>query len=248
MQEVRFETNGRVALVTGASSGIGRAIALALGDIGVRVGIAGRDPNRVAGTAAEIESHGGRACGVVADVSRSADVQRLVAEVRERLGPIDILVNSAGIYPRSTVVDMAESEWDQVLDTNLKSVYLTCHAVLPEMIARKYGRIVSVTSGVGTTGLARSSHYAASKAAINAFTRSLSKEVAEHGITVNAMAPGLTDTPMMRGSNTPEYIAMVAKMMPAGRVGQSDDPVGLVLFLCSEGARYITGQVMALRD
>ncbi len=142
---------------------------------------------------------------------------------------------------------MAESEWDLVLSTNLKGLFLTSKAVLPGMIARKRGRIISITSGLGTTGVPRGSHYAASKGGINAFTRSLAKEVAECGINVNTIAPGLTDTPMMRGANTPEYIASVTKTMPGGKLGQPEDVVGLALFLVGEGAIHITGQVITLR-
>jgi 3-oxoacyl-[acyl-carrier protein] reductase len=247
MAEVRFNVPGRVALVTGGASGIGRAIALGLAGIGIHVGVGDRDPEGLASVSAAIDSSGSRACGLVADVGQSADVQRLVGEVSERLGPIDILVNCAGIFPRSTVVEMAEAEWDRVLATNLKGVFLTSHAVLPAMIARKHGRIISITSGLAMTGSPRGAHYAASKGAINSFTRSLAKEVAGHGINVNVIAPGLTDTPMMRGANSAEYIAAVAKTMPGGRLGQPQDAVGLTLFLASDGARDITGQVINFR-
>lgn len=247
MAEVRFNVPGRVALVTGGGSGIGRAIALGLAGIGIHVGIADRDADSLASAAAAIESGGCRAYGLVADVGQSADVQRLVGEVSERLGPIDILVNCAGIFPRSPVAEMPEAEWDRVLATNLKGVFLTSHAVLPAMIARKQGHIISITSGLALTGSPRGAHYAATKGAINAFTRSLAKEVADHGVNVNAIAPGLTDTPMMRGANTAEYIAAVTKTMPGGKLGQPEDVVGLALFLVSEGARHITGQVIPLR-
>jgi NAD(P)-dependent dehydrogenase (short-subunit alcohol dehydrogenase family) len=247
MAEIGFNGPGRVALVTGGGSGIGRAIALGLAGTGTHVGVADRNPDRVAKVTTEIESHGTRSYGLVVDVGQHADVQRLVAEVSEHLGPIDILVNCAGIFPRSSVVEMPESEWDLVLSTNLKGVFLTSQAVLPAMIARKRGRIISITSGLGTTGAPRGAHYASSKGGINAFTRSLAKEVADYGINVNAIAPGLTDTPMMRGANSPEYIAALTKTMPGGKLGQPEDVVGLVLFLVGEGAINITGQVIALR-
>lgn len=247
MPEVRFEVRGRVALVTGAASGIGRAIALGLAGIGVDVGIADRDAEGVAGARAAIETSGKRAHGVVADVAQPADIQRSVREVSERLGPIDILVNCAGIFPRSPVAGMAKAEWDRVLATNLDGVFLASQAVLPAMIARKHGRIVSITSGLAMTGSPRGAHYAASKGAIDSFTRSLAREVAGDGINVNAIAPGLTETPMMRGANSPAYIASVTQAMPFGRLGQPEDVVGLVLFLISEGARDITGQVIPMR-
>ena len=247
MAEVRFNVPGRVALVTGGASGIGRAIALGLAGIGIHVGLGDRDADGLARAAAAIENCGSRAYGRAVDVAQSADVQRLVGEVSERLGPIDILVNSAGIYPRSSVVEMPEAEWDRVLATNLKGVFLASHAVLPAMIARKHGRIISITSGLAMTGSPRGAHYTASKGAINSFTRSLAKEVADNGVNVNAIEPGLTDTPMMRGANSAEYIAALTKSMPGGRLGQPEDVVGLVLFLLSEGARDITGQVIGFR-
>jgi len=247
MPEVRSNVPGRVALVTGGASGIGRAIALGLGGIGIHVGLADRDAAGLARAVAAIEGCGSRAYGLVADVAQSAEIQRLVDEVSERLGPIDILVNCAGIYPRSSVVEMSEAEWDRVLATNLKGVFLASHAVLPAMIERKHGRIISITSGLAMTGSPRGAHYTASKGAIDAFTRSLAKEVADNGINVNAIAPGLTDTPMMRGANSAEYIAALTKTMPGGRLGQPEDVVGLVLFLLSEGARNITGQVISFR-
>ena len=247
MPEVRFNVAGRVALVTGGGSGIGRAIALGLAGIGIHVGVADRDPDGLASAAAAIESCGSRAHGLVADVAQFADVQRMADEVSERLGPIDILVNCAGIFPRSSVVEMPEAEWDRVLATNVKGLFLTSHAVLPAMIARKHGRIISITSGLAMTGAPRGAHYAASKGAINSFTRSLAKEVADNGINVNTIGPGLTDTPMMRGANSAEYIAAVTKTMPGGRLGRPEAVVGLVLFLESEGARDITGQVISFR-
>jgi 3-oxoacyl-[acyl-carrier protein] reductase len=247
MPEVRFNVPGRVALVTGGGSGIGRAIALGLAGIGIHIGVGDRDPDRVADVTTAIEKGGCQACGLVADVGRHADVQRLVAGVSGRLGPIDILVNAAGIFPRSSVVEMPEAEWDRAMATNIKGVFLASQAVLPAMIARKQGRIISITSGLGVIGVPRGAHYAASKGGINAFTRSLSKEVGDTGINVNAIAPGLTDTPMMRGANTPEYIAEVTKTLPGGRLGRPEDVVGLVLFLVSEGAKDITGQVITFR-
>jgi 3-oxoacyl-[acyl-carrier protein] reductase len=247
MSELRFDVSGRVALVTGGGSGIGRAIALGLAGIGIHVGVGDKEPDRVASAIEALEHCGARAHGLVADVARIDDVQRLVAGVSEHLGPIDILVNCAGIFPRSSVVEMSEAEWDRTSNTNIKGVFLTSQAVLRSMIARKEGRIISITSGLGTTGAPRGSHYAASKGGINAFTRSLAKEVIDDGINVNAIAPGLTDTPMMRGANSPEYIASVTRTMPGRKLGEPDDVVGLALFLVSEGARHITGQVISLR-
>jgi 3-oxoacyl-[acyl-carrier protein] reductase len=247
MAEVQFNVPGRVALVTGASNGIGREIALGLARIGIDVGVVGRDPERLASVAAEIEKIGRRAYGTVADVGRASDVQGFVAGVTEHLGPIDILVNSAGIYPRTSVPDMSQEEWDRVFATNVKSVFLVSQAVLPGMLARRYGRIVSITSGVATTGSDRGAHYAASKGGINGFTLSLAKETAGKGVNVNAVAPGTTETLMLQRGRSPEYIAALRKTMPEGRISQPEDVVGLVLFLVSNGAKYITGKIITFR-
>ncbi len=248
MPQVQFDVHGRVALVTGGGSGIGRAIALGLAGIGVDVGIIDKEPDRIAEVTAAIERCGRRAFGATGDVGQSADIERLVSDVDRHLGSVDILVNCAGIFPRSSVAEMNEADWDRTFATNIKGVFLASRAVLDPMIARKSGRILTITSGLGNTGAPRGSNYAATKAAINAFTRSLAKEVANDGINVNAIAPGLTDTPMMRGANTPQYIESITNSMPGRRLGQPEDAVGLALFLVSEGARHITGQVIALRE
>jgi 3-oxoacyl-[acyl-carrier protein] reductase len=142
---------------------------------------------------------------------------------------------------------MDEAEWDRVLDTNLKGVFLMCRETVPGMRERRWGRVITITSELGQSGSASGAHYAASKAGINAFTRSLAKEVGGDGVNVNCIAPGLTDTPMMRGANRPDYIAAVASESPGGRLGQPGDVVGLVAFLVSEGADHISGQVITMR-
>ena len=239
--------SGAVALVTGAGSGIGRAIALGIAEGGIRVAavdIAG--PNATA-TAERAVAKGGAMEAFATDVSRAPDVVGLYDQVRERMGIPSVLINCVGIYPRSRVADMSEEEWDRVLSTNLKSAFLMCRAVVPGMAELGQGRIVSITSSLGVTGSAGGAHYAASKAGLDAFTRSLAHEVGEQGINVNCVAPGLTDTPMMRGANSPEYIALLAARSPGGRLGQPEDVLGLVLFLLSDGAAHITGQVYNLR-
>jgi NAD(P)-dependent dehydrogenase (short-subunit alcohol dehydrogenase family) len=247
MSGVEFRISGRVALVTGGASGMGRAISLGFARAGLAVAVVDLEGGRAGNTASEIEAAGGRALGLAADVSNAASVQEVVARAERELGPIDVLVNCAGIYPRTLVVDMSEAEWRRVLETNLTSVFLVSQAVASRMIPRRTGRIVTITSSVGVTGNLRSAHYAASKGGINGFMRSLAREMLEYGINVNAIAPGSTDTPMMRGGNTPESMAAKAREMPGGRIGQPEDVVGIVLFLASEGADYITGQVLNLR-
>lgn len=247
MAEVRFQIPGRVALVTGGGSGIGRAIAFGLGGAGLSVAILEKEPERVEKAEADLKAGDIRGCAIKADVSKSADIEEAVAKASKTLGEIDILVNCAGIFPRSPVAEMSEEEWDRTLGTNLRSVFLASRAVLKPMIARRRGHILSITSGLGITGAPRGSHYAASKGGMNGFIRSLAREVGSAGINVNAIAPGLTDTPMMRGANSPEYIASVTSNTPGNRLGEPQDVVGLAMFLVSEGARYITGQVIALR-
>lgn len=235
------------ALVTGSGSGIGRAISIALAKAGVPIAVVAHRAESLPPVIDEIEAAGGRCVGYAVDVSDWGAVDRLVGQVEATIGPIDILVNCAGIYPRSSVADMAPGEWDRVLGVNLGGLFHCAHAVLPSMIERRRGRILAITSEIGRTGVARGAHYAASKAGIDAVIKSLAKEVGDYGITVNAIAPGLTDTPMMRGANSQEYIESVVRTMPGARLGQPDDCVNLALFLLSDGGLRVTGQVIGLR-
>jgi len=234
-------------VVTGAGSGIGKGIATGMARAGLQVAVVDIAGDNASATVEQIRSSGGVATAFTADVAQAAMVQRLIDDVTGAMGPLDVLVNSVGIFPRSAVVEMSEEEWDRVHATNLKSAFLLCRAVLPGMVERRRGRIVSVTSSLGLSGSATGAHYAASKAGLDALMRSLSAEVADDGVNVNNVAPGLTDTPMMRGANSPEYIQMLARRAPGSRLGQPADVVNLILFLCSEGAAHITGQVYNLR-
>lgn len=236
---------GKIAYVTGGGSGIGAAIANALAGTGLAVAVIDKNRAGADGQVARIRSSGGTAAAFEADVSAAADVRRAVAEARVQLGDPYHVVNCAGIYPRSEVEKMEEAEWDRVLDTNLKGAFLMCREAVPLMTGG--GRVLAITSELGNTGSAAGAHYAASKAGLNGLMRSLAKEVAGRGISVNCIAPGLTDTPMMRGANDPQYIEAVAARQPGGRLGQPEDVVGLVLFLLSEAGALITGQVLNLR-
>jgi 3-oxoacyl-[acyl-carrier protein] reductase len=247
MPALCFSIEGTVAFVTGGGSGIGAAICQALANAGISVAVIDANAESAARTVSQFTSAGTSSASFVADVSSGADVRRVVAEARSHVGEPDYLINCAGIYPRSIVAEMDEVEWDRVLDTNLKSVFLMCREVVPLMAARNAGRILSITSGLGDTGSASGSHYAASKAGINAFSRSLAREVGANHISVNCVAPGLTDTPMMRGANDPAYVEAIARQQFGGRLGRPEDVARAVLFLLSEYAAMISGQVITLR-
>jgi NAD(P)-dependent dehydrogenase (short-subunit alcohol dehydrogenase family) len=239
--------DGKVALVTGASRGFGRAIALAFAREGADVAV----NYRARGDAAlEVvhasETLGRRSIAVRADVGREAEVQALVAEVHARLGPIDVLVNNAGVMDRGSFVDVPVSRYAGMFAINVTGTMLCTHRVLPGMIERRYGRIVNLSSqlaraGVGTGGFAA---YAATKGAIESFTRALAHEVGEHGITVNAIAPGGIDTDMSRAVMTPEYRARRLRELPVRRFGSVDDVASCAVFLAADGAGYLTGQVL----
>lgn len=247
MATVSRAIEGTVAFVTGGGSGIGAAVCCALDDAGLSVAIIDVNPAAASRTLALMHNANRRSWSLAADVSQAADVVGAVAAACAEVGEPDYLINCAGIYPRSAVAEMEEAEWDRVLDTNLKSVYLMSRAVTPLMAAKGGGRILSITSGLGQTGSARGAHYAASKAGITAFSRSLAQEVAEQGISVNCIAPGLTDTPMMRGANDPGYIQSVASRQFGGRLGEPEEVARVVLFLLSEDAALISGQVITMR-
>ena len=239
--------DGRVALVTGASRGFGRAIALAFGQEGADVVVnyhtsaAGADE-----VAAALEKLGRRALVIQADVGSDADVRALVAGTLGRFGRLDILVNNAGIMERGRFADVPVAAYARMFTTNVTGTMLCTRAALPAMIERRYGRIVNVSSqlaraGVGTGGFAG---YAATKGAVEAFTRTLAQEVGEHGITVNAIAPGGIDTDMSRAVMTPEYRARRTRELPVRHLGTLDDVAYTTLFLADEAAGYLTGQVV----
>ncbi|HVW04711.1 MAG TPA: 3-oxoacyl-[acyl-carrier-protein] reductase [Vicinamibacterales bacterium] len=236
--------DGRVALVTGASRGIGRAIAVKLAGAGATVVAAARGTN-AAGTVGEIASHGGRAEAIALDVTDDAAVAAAIAGILERHGKIDILVNNAGITRDQLVLRMKRDDWDAVLATNLTAAYTCAQAVLKPMVKQRYGRIVNVTSVVGQSGNAGQANYAASKAGLIGLTKSLALEVASRNITVNAVAPGLIDTDMTRAISGGAHDDWAARI-PLKRIGSSDDVAAAVAFLASDAASYITGQVLAV--
>ena len=233
------ELNGKIALVTGASRGIGRAVAIGLANSGVNVAINYRiQEGEAQVTLQRVTSLGRRAILVQADVSRSADVTKMIDTVEKELGPIDILVNNAGIARYQTIEDTAELDWEEVLTVNLKSVFLVSQAVLPGMRARRWGRIINISSGAAQTGGIVGIHYTASKAGMEGLTRAYASRLVKEGITVNAVAPSLIETGMMSGQESRR------KIIPLGRFGQADEVAEAVIFLASNG--YMTGQTVCL--
>jgi 3-oxoacyl-[acyl-carrier protein] reductase len=231
------ETNSRVALVTGASRGIGRAIAVALAHAGTDVAVNYRVQASAARQTADlIGSTGRRTCIVQADVSRAEDVTRMVDVTRRQLGPIDILVNNAGIARRQNPEETTEADWDELIDVNLKSAFLATQAVLPEMRRRGWGRIVNITSGAAQTGGIVGVHYTASKAGMEGLTRAYASRLVREGITVNAVAPALIETDM---TSDPEALR---KRIPLGRLGRAEEVAQAVVFVV--GNEYVTGQTV----
>ncbi|PYN74018.1 MAG: beta-ketoacyl-ACP reductase [Candidatus Rokuibacteriota bacterium] len=236
---------GKVALVTGAQQGIGRGIALAFAREGADVGVNYLDDRAAAEKVVdEIRAAGRRAVLVPADVARLSDTQTMVAQVLGELGGLDVLVNNAGVYPRVPFLDMRESDWDLVLDVNLKGGFFCAQAAARAMIARRrQGSVINMASQA-IRGAVRGVHYSASKGGVVAMTRALALELAPHGIRANAIAPGLTDTAQPRYGNSEEELAVMASAVPLGRMAQPDDIASVAVFLASDDARHITGQTV----
>jgi 3-oxoacyl-[acyl-carrier protein] reductase len=237
--------SGTVSLVTGASRGIGRAIATHLAAQGATVFLGARDEARLAEGVAEITAAGGRAQALALDVTSRASVDAALQAILAAHGRIDHVVNNAGITRDTLLLRMKQEQWDEVLATNLTGAFLCTQAALKPMIKQRSGRIVNIASVVGLTGNAGQANYAASKAGLVGFTKSVAREVASRGITVNAVAPGFIETEMT-GAMTDKARDAVLGAIPMGRVGQAADVAGAVAFLLSEGAGYITGQVIGV--
>ena len=237
--------SGKIVLVTGASRGIGRAIAEALAAAGATVVLGARDETKLAEAVDAIVSAGGRASALPLDVCHRESVDAALAAVLERHGRIDGLVNNAGITRDNLLLRMKAEEWEAVLATNLTGVYHCTQAVLRPMLKQRSGRIVNVTSVVGLTGNAGQANYAASKAGVIGFTKSVAREVASRAITVNAVAPGFIDTEMT-AAMTDKAKEAITSSIPMGRVGTPADVAGAVTFLLSDAAAYVTGQVLGV--
>ncbi len=235
----------RVALVTGASRGIGRAIARELAWQGATVWLGAREESRLEAGCDEIRAAGGAAEPVQVDVVSDESVKAALEALLEKHGRLDLLVNNAGITQDNLMLRMKTEEWDRVLDTNLTGAFRCTRAALRPMMKRRFGRVVNVTSVVGLTGNAGQANYAASKAGLLGFTKSVAREVASRGITANAVAPGFIETDMT-AAMTAQAREAVTSQIPLGRVGLPEDIAGVVAFLCSDAAAYITGQVVAV--
>ena len=235
---------GRVALVTGASRGIGRAIAIKLAAAGATVVVAARGENAQA-TAHAIGEAGGQAEAIALDVTDQAAIEAAVSGLIARHGRIDVLVNNAGVTRDTLLLRMKREDWDTVIQTNLTAVFACSQAVLKPMVKQRAGRIVNITSVVGQSGNAGQANYAASKAGIIGFTKALALEVASRNITVNAVAPGLIDTDMTRAIAGGAHEEWAAKI-PLKRLGTPEDVAAAVAFLASDEAAYITGHVLAV--
>jgi 3-oxoacyl-[acyl-carrier protein] reductase len=243
---MQISLKDRIAVVTGGSRGIGRAIAMTLAAAGATV-IVNYQRNAAAAdeTVAAITAADGAAISIQADVSVSADVERLFKTVIDQYGTVDILVNNAGITRDTLLLRMKEDDFDTVIDTNLRGVYLCTKAALRPMTRARSGRIINITSVVGLIGNAGQSNYAAAKAGIIGFTRAVAREMASRGITVNAVAPGYIETELTAGLGE-QVRAAILEAIPLGRLGTPQDVANLVCFLASDAAAYITGQTLTV--
>ena len=238
--------DGKKALVTGASRGIGKAIAIRLATEGVSVGVNyNASEEEAAKVVDEIQSLGGKAIILKGSVADSLEVQSLIQAAEDELGGLDILVNNAGITKDNLVMRLPEEDWDQVIDTNLKGAFLCTKAALRSMVRQRSGRIINMSSVVAITGNAGQSNYTAAKAGLIGFTKTVAKEVASRGITVNAIAPGFIETQMVDAISS-QLQEKILERIPLGYFGTPEDVAGLVAFLASEDARYVTGQVIGI--
>jgi len=238
-----MKLEGRVALVTGASQGIGHASALALARAGATVAAAARNREKLDQLVAEITAAGGKAAAFVMDVADEEQVKSGVKSALTQFGKIDILVNNAGITRDQLVMRMKRADWDAVLNTNLTSAYLCIQQVIGSMLKQRWGRIINITSVFGQIGQAGQANYAASKAGLIGLTMAMAREVASRNITCNAVAPGFIET-SMTAALSEEFRQVAVKNIPLGRVGSPEDVASAVRFLASEEASYITGHVL----
>ncbi len=235
--------DGRVAIVTGAARGIGRAIAVSFAREGAALALIDRSERALLEAREECASLGATATAIVADVSDAASVSAMVAQTLDELGALDILVNNAGVCSVSPVLDMSLAEWQRIIDTDLTGVFLCSKAVLPAMIANRYGRIISIGSQLALKGSATMAHYCAAKSGVHGFTRALAYEVAPYNITVNVVAPGPIETDML-WADPQEWLDAKRAEIPLGRFGRVEEIAPTVVLLASEDGGYYTGSTL----
>ena len=242
---------GRTALVTGAGRGIGRAIALALAAEGAQVAVLDVDGVSAERVRGEVEARGVKALALPIDLTRRAQVEAAVQTVLAQWGQIDLLVNNAGWDRMQLFVESDEETWDKIITLNFKAVLYTCRAVLPAMAARRAGKIVNIASDAGRGGSSGEAVYAGTKGAVIAFSKTIAREMARYGVTVNVVCPGLTDTPLLAGmraesARNEKVLDAVTRASPLGRVGTPDDVAGAVVYFASPAADYVTGQTLSV--
>lgn len=234
----------KIAIVTGGGGGIGGAIAHRFAREGAKLAIVDIDGDAAAASATALIAKGTDTIAITADVTVKNSVAAMIQSVLDRWGRLDILVNVAGGADRKLVVDMTAEDWDRVVDMNLKSVFLCCQAALPAMLKQKYGKIVNISSIYGFTGNATRSSYAAAKAGVAVFTKTLALEHARDGLNINAIAPGRVETPRVRSHYSDEAWAAAVAQIPMGRTGTPDEIASAALFLVTDENKYITGQTI----
>jgi NAD(P)-dependent dehydrogenase (short-subunit alcohol dehydrogenase family) len=247
MDQPDFSLDGQVALVTGASRGIGHDLVLALAGAGATVAAGARRTDDVADLVGNVEAAGGRAIGVELDVTRSESIGLAVERVTSEAGPISILVNNAGLGFNHDAVDVTEADWDAMMDVNLKGLFFVTQAVGRGMLERRYGRIVSLSSQASLVGIPRHAVYSASKGAVNTLTKVLALEWSPFGVTVNAVAPTFVRTPgTAERLDDPDFAADVLARIPVGRFGTTSDVAAAVIYLASPAAGLVTGTVLTI--
>ena len=240
-----FELRGQVALVTGASKGLGRSMSMALAEAGADVVMVARGPVKLAEAEKEVADMGVRTLAIAADVTVAEDVEKMVGKALAKFGKIDILVNNVGTYTGKPIVESTTEEWLDMINTNLTTTYLCCRTVGKHMIERKRGKVVNMAAAIGALGARNASAYCASKGGVIQLTRALAVEWAKYGITVNAIAPGTMETEITKKMlEDPKVRKAVEGKIPMKRIGYPSDLAGAVIFLSASGSDYITGQTM----
>ena len=245
LESIQVDLSGQTAIVTGASQGLGRAMAIALGANGAQVACVARNAEKLADTVKQIVDAGGKAEAMSADINDRESVENIVDRVAQEWGKVDILVNNAGITRDTLLPVMSDEQWDDVIATNLRGTFLFTRAAAQRMMRARYGRIINISSVSGLIGNAGQTNYSASKAGVIGLTRSLAKELGKRKVTVNAVAPGFIESEMTEKLGD-AILGEVKKKIPANRIGHPDDVAACVLFLASPAASYITGQVLTV--